>query len=210
MICADLAGKGLPIVIMRPVVVFGPFSPIWTVGTIERIRIGGWDKIEGVNGLCNPVYIDDLVDSLFLSVTNNHAVGKTFNISGSETVTWNEYYSAYAELVGISLPAEISRSRQRVINLVRVPLRKALDLARKIMERQMVEVYSMLMERFPRLTSRLDRLIRGGIRNHEINRFSMKTEYSCAKAEKTLGYSPRSFTEGMELTAQWLRHHGYI
>jgi nucleoside-diphosphate-sugar epimerase len=209
-ICTELAEQGLPVVIFRPAVVFGPFSPIWTVGAIERIRIGGWDRIEGVDGLCNPVYIDDLVDSLLLSVKHDHAVGNTFIIAGRNTITWNDFFSAHAELAGLPAPAEISSGKWQILNLVRAPMQRSLNLARRILERQLVEIYYFLRERFPGLTSKLDRLVRGGIRGSEIDRFSMKTEYSIAKAEKMLGYSPRIFAEGMSVTAEWLRHHGYI
>jgi nucleoside-diphosphate-sugar epimerase len=41
-ICHKYIAKGLPITIIRPTIVFGPFSPIWTIGIIKRILGGAW------------------------------------------------------------------------------------------------------------------------------------------------------------------------
>ena len=43
-------------------------------------------------GLCSPIYVDDLVDAVLLAMTREEAVGGEFNISGAEVVTWNDYF----------------------------------------------------------------------------------------------------------------------
>ncbi len=116
-ICGDLISRGLSVVIIRPAIVFGPFSPIWTVGVIKRVLVGGWEDVEGINGLCNSVYIDDLVDCLFLSIKIDEAAGETFIVSGEPPITWNEYFRAHIQLAGLSPPIKISRSRRRVKTL---------------------------------------------------------------------------------------------
>ena len=38
----------------------------------------------------------------------------------------------------------------------------------------------------------------------------MKKVFSIEKAVRLLGYAPRTFGEGMRLTAEWLRYYEYI
>ncbi|MEA1882914.1 MAG: NAD-dependent epimerase/dehydratase family protein [Thermotogota bacterium] len=209
-VCADLLNQGLPVVIVRPTVVFGPFSPIWTVGAIKRVLIGGWEDVEGVNGLCNSVYVDDLVDGLLLSVKFDRAVGETFIVSGEPPITWNEFFGVYIQLAGLSEPSEISGGKRKLKSILSNLLRGNINLFRRFFEPQLMDFYLFMKQKSPHFTRKLDGLIRGGIKEDEVNRFSQKTIYSIDKARSTLGYSPRSFEEGMRITADWLRHHEYI
>ena len=209
-ICEELAERGLPVTVIRPTVVFGPFSPIWTVGVIKRITAGGWENIHGMDGLCNPVFIDDLTESLFLCVKEDQAVGETFIISGERPILWKEYFDAYARTGNAPLPKTISTGRRMLLELLRRPARRTTNILRKYAEPQLVDIYSSMNRLSPRLTHKIDRMFRGGIRDEEIDKFSQKTEYSIAKAKRILGYSPRPFNEGMAITADWLRHHEYI
>lgn len=209
-ICGDLISRGLSVVIIRPAIVFGPFSPIWTVGVIKRVLVGGWEDVEGINGLCNSVYIDDLVDCLFLSIKIDEAAGETFIVSGEPPITWIEFFRAHIQLAGLSPPLKISRSRRRVKTLLSNALWVNINLLRRYFEPQLIDIYLLMKQKNPHLVRRLDGLIRGGIKENELNRFSQKTIYSIDKARNMLEYSPRSFEEGMEITADWLRHHEYI
>ena len=43
-------------------------------------------------GLCNAVYVDDVVSALMLAAEHDAAIGEMFLISGSTPVTWREFY----------------------------------------------------------------------------------------------------------------------
>jgi nucleoside-diphosphate-sugar epimerase len=209
-ICNDLLKSGLPVVIIQPTIVFGPFSPIWTIGAIKRVLVGGWEKIQSISGMCNAVYVDDLVDSLFLVTKVDKAFGETFIISGRSPITWNDFFGAYIELAGLPAPRTVSKREKIVKSNVSNLLRTGVNISRKFFNPKLVDFYLLMQEKYPRLTRSLDGLIRGGIKYNEINKFSRKTVYSIDKAKKILGYSPRSFEEGMKVTGDWLKHHGYI
>jgi nucleoside-diphosphate-sugar epimerase len=209
-ICFDFLAKGLPIVIIRPTIVFGPFSPIWTVGAIKRVLVRGWQNVEGMNGLCNPVYVDDLIDSFFLIIKAENTVGQVFIISGEKSITWDEYFSAYMQLTNSPLPRKISENRRRLMAFCSSFLRTNIFFLTRFFEPQIQNIYHSMKDKNPYLTEKIERIIRGGIRNNEVRLFSQKTTYSIHKARQILEYSPRFFEDGMRVTAEWLKHHRYI
>ena len=209
-ICMDYYKKGLPITIIRPTIVFGPFSPIWTIGVIKRIRLGGWDRVKGLDGLCNPVYIDDLVEVLFLCIEKDQSAGEIFIISGDCAIPWNEYYEAYYKMIGILPPSIISPKIRKVKSLLNKIIQFHINFLRKYFEKQMIDIYLFLEERYPQFINKFNRLFRGGIKDNEIDFFSQKVIYSCNKAKEMMGYQPRPFEEGIRITEKWLRHHEYI
>ena len=209
-ICRDFFLNGLPVVIIRPTVVFGPFSPIWTIGVIQRVLLGGWEKVEGVDGICNALYIDDLVDSLLLSTRLDKAIGEIFIISGADTLTWDEFFEAHSEISGMPMPKRISGTQKILKCYLSAILRTGLNAARKFADPSIMDLYQRMKDSHPDMTRTFDTLMRGGIKKDEIEKFSWRTIYSIDKASRILGYSPRTFAEGMGVTAEWLRHHQYI
>jgi len=209
-ICRDFLLNGLPMVVIRPTVVFGLFSPIWTIGAIHRVLVGGWEKVEGVDGICNALYIDDLVDSLLLSTRLDKAIGETFIISGSNTLTWDEFFATHSEISGMPMPKRISGTRRILKSYLSTILRTGVHAARKFADPSIMDFYHRMKDAYPSLTRTFDTLVRGGIKKNEIEKFSWRTIYSIDKASRILGYSPRTFEEGMRVTAEWLRHHQYI
>jgi nucleoside-diphosphate-sugar epimerase len=69
--------------------------------------------VNGGDGLCNAVYVDDVVEALLLAGVRNEAAGEAFLISGEEPVTWREFYGAYERMLGIQ--GTVSMSRKEII-----------------------------------------------------------------------------------------------
>ena len=86
--------------IIQPTVVYGPYSSHWTDRPANMLIEGAIVLPSPGNGICNAVYIDDLIHALVLASQREEALGKTFLISGSEHPTWLEFYSAYAKALG--------------------------------------------------------------------------------------------------------------
>jgi nucleoside-diphosphate-sugar epimerase len=92
-LCWRYLERGVPTVILRPTIVYGPYCKLWVLKYAERLLSGKWGVFKGIgDGVCNLVYIRDLIDAIFLSVDSESAVGQAFNINGLERVTWNEYF----------------------------------------------------------------------------------------------------------------------
>src|SRR5205814_4534040 len=74
----DLGRKGLPYVIIRPANVYGPGPSVWTVRPAKLARSGRLFPVAGGTGICNPVYVDNLVDALLAAATKDGINGQVY------------------------------------------------------------------------------------------------------------------------------------
>ncbi|MGE0405716.1 MAG: NAD-dependent epimerase/dehydratase family protein [Candidatus Korobacteraceae bacterium] len=224
---------GLPAVILRPPNITGPFAA-FTLNLIHRLRARTLPLMDGGHNPCNLVYVDNLVQAILLSLVRDEAVGETFFITDPEVVTWEQCLRDHARLVGAELwsmesqdlpPKPIKRMMRDSVRAIpgaifskdfrsalrRIPLLEAAEAS--IFQR----FESLSSEKQDELRLRLrgpeapvvrtngrpkvdpaDGLIAGQLR---------KVAHSCEKAQRLLGYSaPVSYSEGMDLTAKWLKY----
>jgi nucleoside-diphosphate-sugar epimerase len=92
------AQSGLPVVILRPSIVYGPFSG-WCTQFIQKLRSGQATLIDRGQGACNTTYVDNLVDAVFLSADNPQAVGQAFFVTDGERLTWGDFIRAHAGML---------------------------------------------------------------------------------------------------------------
>ena len=92
----------LPVVILQPTAVYGPFAVQWTVQVLEKMKAGRLIMVDGGEGLRNAVYIDDLVSAAVLAAVKEQAIGEAFLISGNAPVTWREFYRGFERMLGLS------------------------------------------------------------------------------------------------------------
>ncbi len=109
---------GLPVSVLQPTVVYGPFGGWWTAGQIARLRAGRFALADGGAGVCNPVYVDDVVQAMLRAVDSPRAAGQSYLISGPQPTTWREYYAHLERMVKqdsiVSMsPDEIARQLKR-------------------------------------------------------------------------------------------------
>jgi len=89
----------LPVSIIQPACVYGPFGGSWTTGVLDQLVNDRVILVEGGHGLANPVYVDDVVHAILLAAIKEQAIGEAFLISDGHHVTWREFYGQYARLV---------------------------------------------------------------------------------------------------------------
>jgi len=92
----------LPITIIRPGCTYGPRSHAWTRVPLARVQRGAPVLIGTGDGICNAVYIDNLVDLILLALQNDAAIGQAFIGTEGRGVTWREFYGAYARIAGVA------------------------------------------------------------------------------------------------------------
>jgi dihydroflavonol-4-reductase len=98
--------RGLPGVILRPTVVYGPHSAFVT-RVVQDARQGTISLIDDGTGICNAVYVDDVCDAVFAALYSNQAVGRAFFVSADRAITWKEFNLTFANMVE---PAPIVRN----------------------------------------------------------------------------------------------------
>lgn len=214
--------RGLPGTIVQPAIVYGPFCSPWTNTPAERLLFGDVILPDLGEGLCNAVYIDDVVDSLILAAVSPAAIGERFLISGPEPVTWAAFFTEIAYALGAKPPkfwpyhriAEASLGTfqnfltaaldpKRLIrtvarwNPVRHVLQASLDAMPDPLRMRIMRYYSGSGKRRARqifLPSREALVL-----------YRAKAVVSTAKAQSRIGYKSQfDFQRGMTLTGRYL------
>jgi len=91
---------GLPVAILQPTCVYGPFGGYWTTRTLQRLKTERVVLVNGGDGLCNAVYIDDVVSAMLLAAVKEEAVGEAFLISDGQPLTWRDFFDRYTCMLG--------------------------------------------------------------------------------------------------------------
>ncbi|MGC2414138.1 MAG: NAD-dependent epimerase/dehydratase family protein [Stellaceae bacterium] len=89
---------GLPGVILRPTIVYGPYGP-FVVRVIESAREGAVTLIDDGLGICNAVYVDDVCDAIYAALHTETGLGKAFFINGDRAVSWRDFNLTFAKMV---------------------------------------------------------------------------------------------------------------
>jgi nucleoside-diphosphate-sugar epimerase len=95
------AASGVAVSVVQPTVVYGPFGTMWSEGPLNMLASGHGQLIDDGQGLCNAVYIDDLIDAMLRCAVHPKAIGEAFLISGPTPVRWSEFMGAYAGMIGL-------------------------------------------------------------------------------------------------------------
>lgn len=222
MVLKAVREKGLPATIVQPTIVYGPFSKPWTNAPAENLIYGTVILPGSGEGLCNAVYIDDLVDGFILSAVHPAAIGERFIMSGPKPVTWGEFFGSMANALGtappVYWPAEriaqnnqglmrdiklVAQNPKRIIQIIVrwYPARQALQAGLDAMPEPLK---GLVMKHY---------FGSGGRRRGEIilpdpqqlNLYKAQPYCDNEKAQRLLGYRPRyDFARGMEPTGRYL------
>lgn len=92
--------RGVRASIIQPTTVYGPFVQVWTQNVLDRLKKGRIVLVNGGDGLCNAVYVDDVVTGMLLAATREEAIGEDFLISGPAPITWRRFYEEFGRLLG--------------------------------------------------------------------------------------------------------------
>ena len=203
--------------IVRPTYVWGPYSMWYTIYQAELMRKGDFVWADNGNGICNAVYVGNVVDLCLLCCTNPKADHQAFIATDDEKLTWKEFYGHYMDVLGMT-PEQFPS----------VPLKdgigRKLKLATKsTLTKQMkylMDKYESMKKASPKKAKwvykaprKVLRLIRKRITKHlpemdPVNMaiYSQHTVMDVRKNRELLGFKPRySVEEGMKITCDWLR-----
>jgi nucleoside-diphosphate-sugar epimerase len=171
---------GIPVVVIQPANVYGPYSNPWTIRPIKMILSGKMIPINGGTGICNYVYIDNLIDATLAAVKRDTSVGQAYLISDGNPVTWKEFFGYYARMAGKS-------------NIPSVP-------------EWMGKTIAFGMEIASKFTKKPPKISREAVRYlTRQSRFSIEKARRELGYQPRV-----SLEEGMKLTEEWLREAGYL
>jgi oxidoreductase len=106
--------RHLPVVALRPAVVYGPGSA-WVEEPIAMMRAGKMFLLGGGEGTCHPCYVENLVDAMILAAEHPRAVGRAYIVADDEPISFAEYFNHLARMVGKapirrSIPIAVART----------------------------------------------------------------------------------------------------
>ncbi len=207
--CRHHGEKGLEVVILRPTIVYGPFSDLWTIEFAERLGSGSWTlPREACQGICNLVYVDDLVRAILLSVDAPDAPGHAFNINGPDRPTWQGYVEALNAAMGLPPLTPPNPTRSRVRSALVEPARASIKVIYRRFEDPILTLYKR-----SRLARRLMKGVQGSLQRvpspAEYDLYGRRVDVRSIEAESRLGYRPvTTMEEGIRASARWLEHEG--
>jgi nucleoside-diphosphate-sugar epimerase len=207
-ICTEYGRRyGLPITILRPSIIYGPFAPAWTISPYISIKNGSLRRYIDFNGVCNAVYIDDVVSAVFACMGNESAYNEVFHVAGEEKITWNDFFDFYSQLILGKPLSEASLTCLRFRYPVNSGMKKLAKWASSTLPGITERIYISLHDKI----GVIDYVAKVSEFSPERLRFfQKKIIYPADKIRDKLGYRYKfPFAEGSRLTAEWLKSSNY-
>ncbi len=206
------------LVLLRPSIVYGPRSRLFP-SVVEKLIAGTAFLINDGKGICNGIYVDNLIEAIHLALVCDKADGEAFLVGDAETVTWRDIHARLAEALGIGMdtvhrvmaPTFQKSFKQREENFVATPFAQS------------------MLPAIPSQAKRLTKEVLGALKpppqpnawtlpespapeiDEEMTALQQCVwKFSNEKAAKVLGFQPPvSFDEGMRRTLAWMEFAGY-
>ena len=105
------------VVTLRPSIVFGPRSQWFTAQIASNLLAGKAYLVEDGIGICNTVYVDNLVTAMWKGAVTKEAANQDFIITDGEKVTWKDLYSSVADAVGVDMATVPSLKKESLIEI---------------------------------------------------------------------------------------------
>jgi nucleoside-diphosphate-sugar epimerase len=169
---------GVPVVVLRPGFVYGPRDRLVMPNIIRNLHSGQFRYLGNGNQALNTIYVDNLVEAVFLAADAPNAVGEVFNLGDDEPVSKRRFIEAIAAALKLPPPQKS------------VPL----WLARLLCSVMEGAAHLRGAKEAPRLTQA------------RLKFLGMNLDFNIDKAKRVLGYRPRvGFERGMQETMAWYR-----
>ena len=98
-----LDDKDVPVTVIRPTCVYGPFSRTWTVTPVSFLRLGIPLVSASDASRANLIYIDNLVDLVLAAMDHRPETSRVYLANDENPADWETLYSAYARTVDLPL-----------------------------------------------------------------------------------------------------------
>jgi 2-alkyl-3-oxoalkanoate reductase len=211
-----LRQKGtVEVVIFRPGMVFGPRSR-WVLDLAQQLDRGTAYLIDRGRGICNTVYVDNLIHAMRLAMSAEDADRESFFVGDREQVTWFDFYRPFAEAFGIdprqipqvSVPQFSYSRKQQTLDAFwnSETIQKLLALVSDDFKHGLKSLIipkqnQKLTQPVPEVLAKAQPIVTEMMAILQQSQYKLPFE----KAEKILGYKPVvSFAEGCCRSIEWL------
>ncbi|HLZ98423.1 MAG TPA: NAD-dependent epimerase/dehydratase family protein [Steroidobacteraceae bacterium] len=124
-----IAAQAAQAVILRPGVEYGPECAAWSGRVAQWLRAHRLGDLGALgDGICNLVYIDDLISVLIAALRAPGIDRAVFNVAGGAGITWNDYFTAFALALGAVPVRRIGRRRLVLETRVAAPALRMAEL----------------------------------------------------------------------------------
>ncbi len=171
---------GLPAVVARPGLVYGP-GDMHLAGFFRSVLQRRFRPIGHRTVWLHPIYIDDMTDAFVRCAVYPNVIGECFNIAGPDPVSLDELAAAIAQAAGVRPgPGHIPLPAARALAAVGDALPPALRRS------------------FPLTSSRLDFLTHSRV--YSVTKAEKLLDF----------VAPTELRSGVVRTVLWYREHGYL
>lgn len=207
-VCRDFFDKyQVPVVLIQPTVVYGPWCPAWTVRIFNLLQSGIFPLVDNGNGFCNTIYIDDLVDLIIRAGKQPGVEGETFIASNKQPLTWKEFFGHFEAILG----------EKRTIDLSMPPKQLSGSQFKSTLNKYKTQMHQILSPQIPRGLKEALKKWTAKFRDNDriypltaeqITYFASRVIFDEAKAKKTLNFQPQfAYQEGFEHVKHWYQFY---
>ena len=203
-----LVAGALPEAILAPTIVYGPGSALWTDGFARALLAGGV-VLPDPEGLCNGVFVEDVVQACLKAAVLADLGRERFVISGPEPFAWSALLQGYASALGrgevhpvpvAAILARLGPKPDETTDRPPAPAARVSALLRRLIGRR----------RFEALVGAVRRRMRAGARmepdHHLLEEFTGRGICRIDHARARLGYAPEyDLAAGLAATEAYLR-----
>lgn len=203
--------------VVRPTYVWGPYSMWYTIDILQQMNKGKFAWVDEGKGICNAVYVGNVVDLCIRCCTEPKADHQAFIAADGEPITWREFYGQYLAMIGKNPKQYLSVPlHDDMIRKLRLAIRNGLEKRMSVL----MAKYESLKKTSPRTALWIYKAPRKLLRHTrnliiknlpekdavEMAIYSQTSSINIDKNKDVLNFVPRySVAKGMELTKEWLK-----
>ena len=217
---------------LLPTAIYGPGAPSWTVNPLGLMKWSVIPLVNGGDGLCNHIYVDDMVLLILCAATSDQGGGELYFANGPEPSPWRDFYGAYEAMLGMQSTVPMSLEE---IATARRRLERGLTTTAQLKSLVLDDTVQRRLRRLPAVQAAKGRVPRGLVEaakgmlrqgpptgpagtaapakkplhvpaDFDARYQAAKTHISIAKARRLLGYRPVfELDNGMTMTEKWAR-----
>jgi nucleoside-diphosphate-sugar epimerase len=207
-------GSGVEVCILRPGIVYGPRCQ-WFAGLPRALRSGQAFLVEGGQGLCNHIYVDNLIHAIELGLVHSRATDGAFYVADDSCLRWRDFYQPVVQALGFELsdfhnvPAAAPPSPSLRDRVMRINRGRASRVLLPMFSRRLKDAVKAGLDRYSTPSEANGFVLptpNAPVADWELSQLHIcATRLPMDRAVNALGYAPPlSSAEGLARSANWL------